>query len=345
MRFYAITITNPATGKLIQPGYFKSINAPWSYGSFLNGQTLTNALNIEMDIPISTYNNPRQGSFLRIWGVSLGELSQAANLNASTFGPGMGITISAGMARGLPLANPAQAGVIVQGSIFQAFGNWEGTSQTLDMELLPPMGTDAAPSNIVINWKAGTPLSQAIAATLKSAFPTYTVNVAISPNLVLSHNQTGAYPTLSDFASYIYELSLSIIGGTYIGVSIAVYGTMIQVYDGTQPYGATSITNPKQINFQDLIGQPTWISPTTINFKTVMRADIHIGDYVKMPANVVAPYVLTAPGAAFPNAPSRNKSIFQGAFLVQEMHHFGNYRQPTAEAWVTTFDAVAITQS
>ena len=52
------------------------------------------------------------------------------------------------MAAGLPLANPAQSGVFVQGQVYQAYGNWIGENMSLTLEIVPAgpareMGEDA----------------------------------------------------------------------------------------------------------------------------------------------------------------------------------------------------------
>ena len=38
-----------------------------------------------------------------------------------------------------------------------------------------------------------------------------------------------------------------------------------------------------------------------------------------------------------------NRRCFQGAFTIQRIRHVGAYRSPTADAWVTIFDATANT--
>jgi len=42
-----------------------------------------------------------------------------------------------------------------------------------------------------------------------------------------------------------------------------------------------------------------------------------------------------------PNAPAMSKVAFQGQFLVTEIHHYGSYRDPNADSWVTAFVAAA----
>src|SRR5579859_766749 len=196
MRYYSIQITDPVTGKLLtQPSSVPNSGA--TYSSLVNGFTLPGALNVELDVPVYAYAVPAGQAYARIWGISLAEISQAADLGVTSSGsPGFGIAIYAGMQRGLPLANPAQAGLIVEGRILQAFGNWINTEMTLDLILYPATGAPDDPKNIVIDWKAGTPLAQAVANTLSVAFPTLKQNIQISPNLVLAHDEPGFYGSL-----------------------------------------------------------------------------------------------------------------------------------------------------
>lgn len=121
---------------------------------------------------------------------------------------------------------------------------------------------------------------------------------------------------------------------THPGVLITLVGNKFTVYDGTAPQ------KPIEVAFQDLIGQPTWIGPATITFKTVLRSDIGAGNLVKLPSGIITPYALTSQAAAYPGSPARSKLAFQGSFVIQEVHHYANFRQPDAESWNTTYTAV-----
>jgi hypothetical protein len=306
------------TGKVIQSP--SSVAPDSTYTSFVSGQTLTAALNIELDVPVVPFATPMGAALVRIWGISLQEISQASDLN------GMNIAVYAGMQKGLPLANPAQAGLIMQGVVFQAFGNWIGVNQTLDLICQPSIGTDAVPKNFSFNWKAGTPLAQAISNTLSTAFPGTKQNINISPNLVLAHDEPGYYKTLVQFATYVKQKSADVIGGNYPGVDIVLKQNEFDVYDGTTP------TTPTQIAFQDMIGQPTWIAPQTIQVAFVMRADLEVGGYIKMP-----PSIVTTTSSSF--SQFRSKSAFQGVFQINQIRHVGNYRQQDAASWATAVNA------
>lgn len=349
MRYYDIRMTDP-DGKLMVKFGFAKFGYDTSYTSFVNGKTISGALNIEANIPQGPYATPQQGSWLRVWGVGLDELA-----NSSALGPPdgklCGITIKAGMQKGLPLAKPAQIGIITDGSIFKPFGNWQGTDQTLEMVLLPAVGTNNGQVvNIPFNYKQGTPLADAIKQSLAIGLPRYTVTVNISSDLVLSYPAPGSYTNLTQFAAMILKISMQqqfqgikpLGGGKYGGVQFNVIGKTINVYDGTKDTGQNTFSNPKKIDFEDIIGQPTWIGPNSINFKCVLRGDINVGDYISLPTTLAVPYVLTIPGASLPGAPSRNSLTFKGPFVIVNVRHYLNYRAPSADAWVTVYNATYV---
>jgi hypothetical protein len=348
MRYYSLVVSDPASGLVWKPssnglGFTKSAGGS-TFTSFVNGMTDPGALNIEADMPVSAWNQSQGRQWIRVWGIGLPMLAYAANLN------GANVTLSAGMQAGLPLATATkgQAGVILQGTVFQSFGNWQGTEQTLELVTNP---SAESVGNIGFNWPAGTSLSQAITVSLAQAFSPpnspvkYTPNVNIGANLMRADTQPGTYPNLYAFASYLNEISLQtgrqIYGNSYAGVQINIVGNTINVYDGQGAQPAKVI----QLAFQDLIGQPTWISATQVSFKTVLRSDIGLGMQVKFPPSIASPYALTSAGAATPNAPVSNKISFQKPFIVNDAHHYMNARQPDAESWNTTFTASAVSAS
>lgn len=391
MRYYNIVISN-ADGSPYR-----------TYTSFPNGKTDLGALDIEIDVSVTAFDAPINNPYVRIYGVSLQDIGQANDLN------GKFITMSAGMQKGLPLANPAQAGQIFSGSIYFAFGNWQGTSQSLDLILnaVQPTPKSKAPNNIVWNWQAKTPMAQALATTFSGAFPTMKQSINISSKLVMPTNEFGFYENLGQFATYIRELSLHILGGTenYVGVSISASNGTIIVFDGTQltqqsasspspvfifkgvsyPItngsitvpgsvfqdpnftgfeGATSNPNgtftvsgvqpngpvssqpmslnpnssssntaiPKQLSFTDLMGQPTWMGPFELSTVLVMRGDLKVGSFVKMPTGLPNLGAVTT-AASLPQF--RQKSVFQGTFFLHSLRHVGRFRQPDGSSWCT----------
>lgn len=318
MRYYDIKITKAGGGQ------------PITYTSFVNGQTNLNALNVVLDIPVIGQATPMGAAYVQIWGIPLSDISQANNLKNAT------IEIRGGMQKGLPLANPAQAGLLVKGFIQQAYGNWINTDQTLDLIILPGPGpatatAQPAPKNIVLNWTAGTPLGTALTSTLQTAFPGLKQNINISPNLVLAHDEPGFYGNLNQLAAYVKRISQSIIGGTYPGADMLIQQDQIVVYDGTP--AASGAKQPTKIAYQDLIGQPTWIEAPAIQYKCVMRADMQVGDECTLPPTVVTNTQQAASSLV------NQSANFQGTFQVSQLRHIGNFRQPDAASWVSVITA------
>lgn len=346
MRYYDIRMTDP-DGNLLKQFGFAKFGYDTNYTSYLEGGSLSGALNVEFNIPQGPYATPQQGAWLKVWGVGLDELA-----NSKLLGPPdnrlCGITIRGGMKKGLPLAKPAQSGLIVDGSVFRPLGNWQYTDQTLEMILLPAVGTnDGQLVNIPFNYPKNTPLDAAIEQSLATGLPKYSRNINIASNLKLPYDVQGAnYTNLNQFAAMILKLSLqqqfqgtpTQAGGAYGGVQFRIVGKTITVYDGTKDYGRNSFDNPKQIEFEDIIGQPTWIGPNSINFKCVLRADINVGDYVTLPTSLALPYVLSVPGASVPGAPSRSSLTYNGKFVVINVRHAGNSRNPNADSWCTIYN-------
>lgn len=302
---------------------------PNGTGAILGAQT------VELDLLVAQQHAPDSGaqSFFRIWGPTREQISQASNFN------GQPVTIYGGMQSGLPLASASagQSGVLITGTVFSAFGNYQGTNQTLDM-IINPNGNSSTdkPANIVHFWPKGTPLATAIKSTLGAAFPAWTINVDISPNLVLASDDHGIYPDIGKYAKYINRRTKPILGPKYSGVTIVsnTGSTTINVTDNSK--------NPSKItaiNGNDLIGQITWLDLNTIQFTTVMRSDIQIADGVSFPKYVFSQAQTTSAS----NAQSRSAITFTGNFGIGRVQHFGNSRDPDGQSWVSSYQAFALT--
>lgn len=328
MRYYNIVISDAKTGTIVRPPGFAAVNLPGTYTSYVNGQSIPGAWQVEFDIPVGPAASPMGGALIRVWGISLAEIAQANDLVNKK------IKVFGGMQKGLPLANPKQAGLLVEGYVYQAFGNWVNTEQSLDIVVMPgdpPTGPGSynAPINLVLDWKKGTPMGTAIKNTLSTAFPGFEITVDVSDKLIYQSDQPSFNPTLTTLGQWAKQFSKNIIKDEkYNGVDIVISGKTIKVYDGTKQQTA------KQIEFVDLIGQPTWIEAPLIQVKTVMRADLAIGQTVKLPKTVV-----TNTAAAQTSLVPNQKLTFQGEFMIQQLRHLGSFRQATAEAWVTVFNA------
>lgn len=330
------TIPNPNAG---QPVVNPATGNPFFYTSLLpDGNTNPNALNIELDFFEGVYAMPIESAWIRVWGVGLQDISQSASL------VGNEILLSVGMMKGLPLANPLQAGPVLKGYINQAFGNWVGVDQTLDLFVTSspyPVGSPAAPINMSLDWKAGQPLSDALSTTLKTAFPGLDQKIDISSDLVQTRDEPDVKNSLYEFASWLKQKTAGYLTEGYDGVDITIDQNTIHVFDNHNPASRSemgSYDNPIQVQFQDLIGQPTWISSGVIQIKCVMRADIGINDYILMPKGALATVTQQSTIGLVANS-NDYKTAFQGKFRVTLIHHIGNFRQADAASWVTVINA------
>ena len=365
MRYYRLTIAQASGG-----------GSPLVITSHPNGPQQppdAGALQVEYNVKVSPFATPAQdasgggasGSLIRIWGVPIALLSQAHNFNAPGSGaPLYTATLQGGMGKGLPLANPAQIGTLIQGSIWRAIGNWVGVDMTLDLYLTSPVGgvsqlpytkyaADKTPNlpvnNFSIHWVAGQPMGPAIQAALQAAYPNTTVTVSVSPQLIVPTTEDGYYHSMAAFASEVKSRSLSILGPNdpgYYGVEIKATNGIVAAYDYTQQgEGTTPVATvggpSKVIAPTDLIGQPTWIANGQISVSVVQRGDIDIGNRLTLPATLsTAGSGVVAQGALVQNFPL----AFSGNWIVNKLTHIGNYKSPQAQQWMTVFECFNPTQ-
>lgn len=330
-RYYKIVVGPETETPVGQAGPSNNAGATWTNN--VNGRADLGAQMIEFDVHAFAFDAPAAQAFVRIWGPSKEQMSQSSDFN------GAHLDLYVGMQKGLPLASAAvdggQAGIILSGQIFQAFGNWQGINQTLDFVVIVDGGaTQTQPAKLSFTWKKGDKLESVVRQVLQGAYPKLKLDVKISPNLVLPQDEQGVYQTLQQFATYVKGVSLDIMGGgstTYPGVSIILTDGGLRVFDGTTPPegGATAIT------VQDLIGQPTWLDAFTVQFSTVVRADLQVGSQVSFPP-IAGATALTTPQSG---SNVRSKNAFTGTWTISYMRHVGNSRAPDAQSWVSTFQA------
>lgn len=313
-RYYELTVTPSGGGQ----------GRTWS--SYPGGNYDPCALNIEFDMPVASYDTPVGGKTITIHGIALSDLSQAQQF------AGMNLTLKAGMKAGFPLVNPAQAGTIVTGQVFQSFGNWEGTEQTLDFVILPSIYTNGTPGNFSLNWPAGTTLATALQQCLSTAYPGMTISMNISDNLVNSSDQPHVCGTLEELAQQLESWTSDQFHNP---VKITIQAGKIVVYDNTYKPG------PVQLAFTDFIGQPTWIDVQTMQVKTVLRADLQLGSIITMPQGFQnAPGFVTTTGSSLPSS-TKYQSTFKNSFVISELRQIGNFRSSDAADWCTVFNCVA----
>jgi hypothetical protein len=346
-RYYKIKLTDknnqPIKFDSFSGGFASSLQAgtfePGVITSLLpDKSTNPGALNIELDITQMPGHVGNSQSYVRIYGLSLKDVFSLDLSQAN-------IEVSVGMAQGLPLATAAQkqAGLVIKGSVFQAFGNWLGTDMTLDLIIGAGglTGTHDQPKNYKFDWHRGQTLEDAIRETLSNS-PLSGINPKIKINddrTGPADNLSGTYDTLEDFGKFIREHTEGVHGENDKGVYIYNIGSDVIV-------GDTSIkeqTGPTtQIAFQDLLGQVTWFAPNEMTCKLVMRGDLQVGpgSFVRFPQN---PLKQTQAGA-LPSFFNRTRDTVGIAsdqqFWISRIHHWGNYRQPDAMSWNTTLGLV-----
>ncbi|MDR8399212.1 hypothetical protein NE850_23095 [Paraburkholderia sp. USG1] len=376
MRYYQITVTDQDANVLVQStnprdGFSLSQDLPASTWTSLNagmsvdqlGSTNYAAQRIEVDLTATPLHAPdaKAKPYVKIHGVTLPQISSASNLN------GKFVAIYGGMAKGLPLANPQQAGLLVAGQIQQCIGNWIGVEQSLTLYVIPGGSASAynqaangqtldtpvtptSPANLIFQWSKGQSLVSAILQTLNNAFPQLGIAGAISTQLVWGSDvpKTAYFQTLQQFAQFVHETSVSVLAGPapanntygfsintpYQGVTMTLQGGIITLFD------SSTQTNPIQIGFNDMIGQPTWGAPGKVQLTTVMRGDISVGDFVQLPptVGVTLQGAYSQSGVSPFNTPFQDNSAFAGVFLVQKCRHVGDSRNADGTAWVSVFE-------
>lgn len=348
MRYYDIKIFDAPANAQSQPVLYREFKSQTQDGNFLPG-----ALNIELDLPIVDVNSPTGDAYVRVWGISIKDINESSNFNNKI------IEVYGGMQKGLPLANPKQKGLLVRGTIFQAWGNWQGTEMSIDFIIKAGIGNSPIsagspldPVPMTFSCKAGGDIGEAIAITLDNAYKanantSAAFNINVSPKLIAQRDYDHYCQSLSELSIMLNGISKSIFNDpAYQGIKIYIASNGITVLDFTDPNFVApdgvaplpTTSNPIQLSYNDFIGQPSWIQPFIISIKMVMRADLKIGAVVSLPKNGTIPILSTHASNPFVRA----GLTFTGICQVQTIRHVGAFRQPDANAWVTIAELIAI---
>lgn len=317
MRYYQIIISPSSQSKTsFTPVVYSTLTALKTD----NGS----ALAVDLDIFQSPYHQPTQNGYVKIRGVDFKDLNQSANFNNAR------IQVSVGMSKGLPYANPKQAGLILDGTILQCFGNWLGSEVSLDMVIGAASFNPNVDVNLSFEWLKNTDLTTAVTQCLKKAYPNTPVNGQFSPNLIYTEDQWGQYKNLLSLSQQIYAYSKQIIqDDTYLGATIISNSNGFFLNDGTAE--APKTTN---VEFTDIVGNLTWLNIATIQAKLIMRSDLNVGDYITFPKKTPVLNVVNN------FSQYRNNISFQGKFRITQVRHVGSSRQPDGNSWCTVVDAV-----
>ncbi|ELD3250731.1 hypothetical protein QUR14_001040 [Enterobacter hormaechei] len=332
MRYYRLEITDK-NGNTPLDGEGNPI------GPFDTSETPGRGLHIEFDAAIYGYDVVGSGTMITIYGLPISMIKQSVNLS------GYLVTLTAGFTQGLPLANHHQIGVIVQGEIYNPFGNWLGTHQTMNFTVnpIPLLNDNNQRFSMTVDGKYGEKLSDVIRRSFDQAFPKskgYTLDISISDQLVLPEDAPGVYTRPEQLAAVLNRFSRSIINSDkYLGVQVTFAGKYIRIYDNA----GAGFGTKKEILPHELIGQPTWIAYNAVSFKCPLRADIHNGDLITLPQNIVSgPGALLSVNSVDSAAMYRARDAvnFSGEFMVRSVRHIGSYLNADGnESWVTIFEA------
>ena len=318
-RYYAIDILDPLTNQPVK-----------SWSSEVSGSYNPTAQNVEFDLYAYSFAVAKGASTVTIEGVEIGDIGQANQWTGYT------VRIKGGMKKGLPLANPNQAGTLLTGQVWQAFGNWEGTDMSLDLVILASPYSFDTPGNFVLNAPVGSPLGPAVKTMLQGAFGTSTISVNVNPaRTVTAEDAKGYWHTLEQASQALADMTRGQLCAADPGIQISIAGNgNVNVFDYTEPSGVV------QLAFTDFVGQPTWISPYEVQAKLILRADLSVGTMVKMPKALPS-----LPGVVVTQAPSlpsytNQTAIFQGDFFVTSLRHVGDFPNPNGALWVSIANMV-----
>jgi len=328
MRFYDITIAPP----LADSNRFTA----FSYSSQSGlGSDNYSSLRVDLDIFQNAYHQYASNGYVKVWGVDLKQLSNIANLNPTISTDGRTVQlcqiyVQIGMSKGLPYANPRQRGIVLQGSILQAFANWQGTEVCLDLVIVPGYVDPNSLRNITFNWKKGTELTDAVKQSLQNAYPATPVNGSFSSGLIYTEDTIAQNFDLLSLSSKVNQVSRTIKKDpNYTGAIITSNAEGFFLTDSGITPKAT-----KQIAFTDVIGNLTWLGINTISTKVVMRGDLNIGDYISFQSGIPVLNIVNN------NSQYRNRISFNGTFFITKLHHVGSSRSPDGNAWVTIIEAI-----
>ncbi|UAN38026.1 hypothetical protein [Enterobacter asburiae] len=305
-------------------------------GPFDTRNTFGAGLQLEFDALITGYDVVSSGTSIALYGIPISMIRQSANL------AGCQVNLYAGFDRGLPLANPDQWGLIIRGEIFNPYGNWMGTHQSLNLIVNPSavLNDKGQVTEITVEGKKGELFSDVLMRALKTAYPKFQIEISISDKLVLQEDGKGVYPRLAALAASMRSQSYYVINDqSYSGVQMVMQGDSIRVFDNTGGKG-----NAIQILPHELIGQPTWIGVNTVSFKCPLRSEIRLGDMVELPLNIISgPGELLAVNSERSYSSIRDKVNFSGKFQINSVRHVGDYLSAdNSNSRVTIYEALVM---
>ncbi|MDF7674219.1 hypothetical protein PT277_02305 [Acetobacteraceae bacterium ESL0709] len=326
----------------IDPDNFDFLPTGNPYGRYDGG-----ALDIEFKVDQVSLDNYTLAS-ITIYGVDSDVLNMADSME------GRVVELRGGMGKGLPLSNPALYGQILYGTVVTGAASWTGPNTSLTLYVKPHVATSdkedvdlnkrvtitddqnkkkKSQNAFIVNIKKGDQIRDALGKCVQPHFKDYKIlfESTLAENLTADKDFANYYEKLEDFA---YD-----IGGKedclwkyYTGLNLKIY-TQDKFFifaDGT------SDKDPKQIEFSQMIGQPSWDGKDNIiKFSCLLRADLHIGDKIILPlfddlGKPVDDTVQKLPA-------TKHKSRYSGVFYITAVNYYGWFRSKEGKDWNATY--------
>jgi hypothetical protein len=104
------------------------------------------------------------------------------------------------------------------------------------------------------------------------------------------------------------------------------------VWDQSKPLGN------EDINYLELVGQPTWLTAVTISVKIVLRGGLKPGLSITLPQTLVG---FSGADAMLPaGAPDQRTHVsLPGTYVITKILHIGDFRNPDGASWTTNIEA------
>lgn len=286
-------------------------------------------LQITFDLPVLACDLNVTGGAVSLRGVPVTLLHSSVSYYRAR------IELYAGWQKGLPLVNPDQYGLILSGEVVNAWGNWQGTDQSLNFSVNPSVVYDreGRPVKIAVSGKKGERLAVVLRRALTAAFPERKIVTDIDADLTLAEDLNAVeYRSIGELAWSLKQVK------SWYAIDVVVQPGRIVVYDRTYRGKVKTIAGT------ELTGQPTWVGQNTVSFKVPLRPDLAVSDIVSLPRALTSGSTgaLTLNAANGRNRTLMETPLFTGNFQVVSVRHLGDFRNPVADAWCTACEAVGL---
>ena len=307
MRYYNILISNPDGSKFLE---FEGKNGT--------------GLNIELNAVINDLSQTGTAT-LKVFNLPLKYFLRQSDFRGKT------ILIKGGMSKGLPLANPAQQGILIFGEIQYCIGERIKGINFLTFSIIYTAATPQK-NGFILDFKKGTKLSDALRNTMQNAgvlASNFSINLDDN-KWIATHDYLSCYKTDKQLAKAINDMTSG-----RIKLALNAPPKKYLITDGSSVK-----QTPKVISIFDFVGQPTWNGGTSPDGKVVtgnfdlpvvLRGDIFWFDEIE----IQDPQVSKVGVNAAIGLPDFARVGFTGKAQVVQLTFIANYAAAGGENWVT----------